>query len=93
MYTSKWGKNQNWQAFDADCSYNPKEVQFAFELFHLWCTFVMLNDRGSLMTGSHSIMASCFGFLLASLWNEKLAFVSQHLAQVSFVLSMANATF
>ena len=29
-------------------------------------------------------MASYFGFLFALLWNEKLAFLSQHLAQVSF---------
>ena len=45
------------------------------------------------MTGNHSDMASYFGFLFALLWNEKLAFLSQPLAQVSFVMSMANATF
>ncbi|KAJ7371296.1 hypothetical protein OS493_026940 [Desmophyllum pertusum] len=26
MYTSKWGKNQNWESFDRECSYNPKEI-------------------------------------------------------------------
>jgi len=35
MYTSKWGRNQNWEAFDAECSYNPKEVCFAIELIYL----------------------------------------------------------
>ena len=44
MYTSKWGRNQNWAAFDTECSYNPKEVRFAFELFHLWCIFNIVTE-------------------------------------------------
>ena len=41
MYTSKWGRNQNWEAFDTECSYNPKEVWFAFELvFSFYGAFV-----------------------------------------------------
>ncbi|PFX20290.1 Reversion-inducing cysteine-rich protein with Kazal motifs [Stylophora pistillata] len=26
MYTTKWGKAQNWPRFDESCSYNPKEI-------------------------------------------------------------------
>lgn len=26
MYTTKWGKAQNWRKFDESCSYNPKEI-------------------------------------------------------------------
>lgn len=26
MYTSKWGKTQNWESFDLKCGYNPKEI-------------------------------------------------------------------
>lgn len=55
MYTSKWGKTQNWESFDLKCGYNPREVwnslQYCPCKTYYWVALVRLK-LGHLFLGA-----------------------------------------